>query len=68
MSQATLRDVLEELNGKLSSNTRAKLIRIARKLADEYEGEINITVAKGGSIRFITWVQREDGTTVKETD
>jgi len=57
---------LDEFNGRLTDKQRAALIRIACKLAAGYEGEINLTVGQGGSIRFIEWVQREDGATLRE--
>jgi len=60
-------NIFEELNGRLTESARDKLIRIARKLADGYEGEILISVGKGGGIRFVEWKQREDGSTIKET-
>jgi len=57
----------DELNGKLTDSARATLIRVARKIAEGYEGEIRITVGKGGGIRLVEWVQREDGSTIKES-
>ena len=57
---------LEQLNGRLSDSARATLIRIARKIAEGFDGEIKILVNKGGGIRFVEWVQREDGATIKE--
>jgi len=67
MSHKPASNVFEELNGRLGDQARATLIRIARKIADGYEGEIRIAVGKGGGIRHVEWVQREDGSTIKES-
>lgn len=58
--------VLEELNGRLSDSARAAVIRIARKIANGFEGTIEVTVAKGGGVRSIKWIQTEDGSTIRE--
>lgn len=67
MSHRPAASTFDELNGKLTDSARATLIRVARKIAEGYEGEIRITVGKGGGIRLVEWVQREDGSTIKES-
>lgn len=57
---------LETLNGRLSDTARATLIRVARKIADGYEGVVEITVGKGGGIRFVRWSQTETGDSIRE--
>lgn len=66
MSHKPAASTFDELNGRLTDSAKATLVRVARKIADGYEGEIRITVGKGGGIRLVEWVQREDGSTIKE--
>lgn len=54
---------------RLSPTTQAFLARVARRIAEGYEGEIVLHVKRGrdgsgaprGSISFVRWVQVEDG-------
>lgn len=54
---------------KLSPTTQAFLNKVARKIAEGYEGEIVLHVKAGregrSGISFIRWVQIDDGDSVK---
>lgn len=43
----------------------ATLLRIGRRITEGFDGEITISVHKGG-VRFVRWTQTETGDTLKE--
>lgn len=57
---------------KLSATTQAFLHKVARKIAEGYEGEIKLHVKKGrdsggrSGISFIRWEQVDDGDTIRD--
>lgn len=55
--------LLEEL--QLSQTAKAALVRVARRMADGFEGEITLIITRGG-VRAIKWVQHENGNEIKE--
>lgn len=57
---------VDELLNRLPHKTRAAILRLARRIADGYEGEIKLVVMKGGGIRTVEWVQREKGDEITE--
>jgi len=58
---------------RLSPTTQAFLARVARRIADGYEGEIVLHVKRGrdgsgqprGAINLVRWVQVDDGDAIK---
>lgn len=59
-----LSELLENLK-RLTPTTRAFMARLVRKIVDGYEGEIDITVKRGG-ISQIKWTQLDDGRSVQD--
>lgn len=64
MSQTTA--AAEEILGQLPAKTRDHLLRIARKIAEGFEGEIYLSVHRGGGVRQLKWILVEDGSVVRE--
>lgn len=64
----TLPPELQVIVERLTSmpfSVRAALLRIGRRIGEGFEGEIIISVKRGG-ISFIRWTQTETGDTIKE--
>ena len=55
----------EQRLGKMPRSILASLLRIGRRIGEGFEGEICISVAKGG-VRFIRWTETETGDVIKK--
>lgn len=56
--------VIERLT-RMPESVVASLLRIGRRIQQGFEGEITISVKRGG-VSFIRWVETETGATIKE--
>lgn len=50
---------------RLPRTTQAALLRIGRRVAEGYEGDIQIGVKRGGIV-YIRWTQTETGDVIRE--
>lgn len=50
---------------QLSQLIQAALLRIGRKIGEGFEGEITLTVTRGG-IRFVRWSNVETGDVIRQ--
>lgn len=55
---------LEEL--QLKDTARAAILRLARRIAEGFEGEVQVIVMRDGGIRSIKWIQLETGESIRE--
>lgn len=58
-------DQLRERMLQMPRSILAALFRIGRRVKDGFEGEITISVRRGG-IAFIRWIETETGDAIKE--
>lgn len=64
MTEANTRDLHARI-ARLRLPILAALLRIARRIEENFEGEILISVRRGG-ISFIRWTETETGDVIKE--
>lgn len=50
----------------LSASALAALMRLARRIAEGFTGEVTICVKKGGGVAWVRWSETDDGTALKE--
>lgn len=55
----------EQLLLRLPRGVQAAILRVGRRIAEGFEGEIMISVKRGG-VSFIRWSQTELGDAIKE--
>lgn len=51
---------------ELTDTAKAAVLRLARKIANGWQGKVTVIVMKGGGIRSMEWTEFEDGNTIKE--
>lgn len=54
-----------ELLGRFPLSVQATVLRVGRRIHEGFEGEITISVTRGG-VKFIRWSQTETGDVIKE--
>jgi hypothetical protein len=50
----------------LSASAQAALLRLARRIAEGFIGEVTICVKKGGGVAWVRWSETDDGNSLRE--
>lgn len=51
---------------QLTATAKAAVLRIARKIAGGFVGEVQLIILKGGGIRSCKWIESETGDMILE--
>ncbi len=57
--------VVGAMPNPLSKSVLAAILRVGRRIEEGFEGEITISVKRGG-VSYIRWTQTETGDSIKE--